>query len=271
MSRELAAVEPVLSSPGNCQVTTKVQSPAAFSTTIAAGTMFSVTAKQNIEILSFEFAHFPFTSDLEVEIFMIDGKDYVSNRYTPSAWTKLSQTTSVDSPDAGDDDINISPRADMAQSVVMKAAESKSFYFSLRSQHLKLEPSSTGKPLTTGSVYFSDNFLSTDVGIGVRLSGFPNTQDDQDRGFQGRIHYRVIQSCSELLGQTQSMVKAVVPTSAVPQAPNTVFLTAFTEHLNKRVDWKRWTETEGLRLNGVQSTVAETKSRLKQLLSRLLL
>jgi len=260
VSRELGSVEPVLSSPGNCQVTTKVQAPAPFSTTIATGTMFSVTAKQNIEILSFEFAHFPFTADLEVEIYVINGKDYVANRNTPSAWTKLSQTTSVDSPDAGDDDINIAPRADMTQAVVMNAAESKSFYFTLRSQHLKLEPSSTGKPLATGQVYFSDNFLSTDVGIGVRVGGFPNTPDDSNRGFQGRIHYRVIQSCSELLGQTQSVVKAVVPSSAVPQSADAVFLTAFTDHLNTRVDWKRWTETEGLRLNAVSATVADTKT-----------
>lgn len=258
-SRELTSVEPVLNSPGDCQVTTKVTAPTPASSSIATGTMFSVTAKQNIEILSFEFLHYPYNSDIELEIYMITGKDYVSVRNNPSAWTKLSSATTVDSPDEGEGEMNIAPRAAMTQSVILDAAQSVSFYFTLKSQHLKLEPSASNKPLTTGLEYFSDNFISADVGIGVRLASFPTTPDDQDRGFPGRIHYRAIQSCSELLGQTQSVVKAVVPSSAVPSSPNTVFLTAFQNHLNTRVDWQLWAAAEGLKLNSVAATVAETK------------
>lgn len=263
MSRELA-VEAVLNQPGKCQVTTKLGSPSALSTTIATGTMFSVTAKQDIEILSFEFAHFPTGSDIEVEIYTLVGKDYVSQRSTPSAWTKWSEAITVDSPDQNDENINIVPRAAMSNAISMKASESRSFYFSLKSQHLKLENSSNGKTLMTGQVYFSDNFLSTDVGIGVRLGGFPNTQDDSNRGFQGRIHYRAIQPCSELLGQTQSVIRAVVPSSALPQSVNSVFLSAFTNKLNARADWKLWTETEGLNLNSVSASVVESKSTFPQ-------
>ena len=65
---------------------------------VASGTMFSVTAKEYIEILSFEFSNLPSDNDLEVDIYTCSGTECISVSNGPMQWTKLSATIAVDSP-----------------------------------------------------------------------------------------------------------------------------------------------------------------------------
>lgn len=248
----------VANSAGQCILSTQLETTSSASTAIATGVMFSVTAKQNMEITSFEFAHFPFDGDLQVQIYTLQGTDYLSNRNQPGQWTLVSDTTGVESPDEGDDDIAISPRGDMIKTVplVMNAGESRSFYFTLKSQHLKLDDSSF---LTTGQEYFSDSMLQTNVGIGIRLSNFPSTDDDVNRAFQGRIHYRSIESCPDL--STETVVRVAVNPTEVPQSPSDVFQSAFTAMLDGQVDWARWKRSHGLRLSTLSGS-PETKCKV---------
>jgi hypothetical protein len=248
----------VATSAGQCQLSTQLDTPSSASTAIATGTMFSVTAKQAVEIMSFEFGHFTFDGDLQVQIYTLEGKDYLSNRSQPQQWTLVSETTGVESPDEEDENIMISPRADMAEPLLLSAGESRSFYFTLKSQHLQLDQSSS---LTTGQEYFSDSILQTDVGIGIRLSDFPTSDDDANRAFQGRIHYRSIENCADLLAETEAVVRVAVNPTTVPQSPNEVFRSAFAELLDGQVDWARWTESQGLQLINVQASTVETKGK----------
>lgn len=95
-----------------CQIDTTL-SPSSTSRIVATGIMFSVTAKQSIEFLSFEFEHFPFDGDLQVQIYTLEGKEFLNYRNHPQQWTLVSETTGVESPDSKDEIIMIVPRADI--------------------------------------------------------------------------------------------------------------------------------------------------------------
>jgi hypothetical protein len=114
---------------GVCQLRTSLDTEYS-GTSFATGTMFAVTAKQAIEVESFEFANLPTDSEetLEVEIYTRQGGDYLSVTDQPNQWTLISKTTAVDSPDG----IGlIAPRPDVLRSVQMNQGESRSFYFTL--------------------------------------------------------------------------------------------------------------------------------------------
>jgi hypothetical protein len=229
-----------------CQIDTTL-SPSSTSRIVATGIMFSVTAKQSIEFLSFEFEHFPFDGDLQ--------KEYLNYRNHPQQWTLVSETTGVESPDSKDENIMIVPRADMAASVplLLNAEESRSFFFTLKSQHLQLDQPSS---VTTGQEYLSDNMLQVNTGIGIRLANFPTSQDDWNRAFAGTIHYRSIANCTDFWTETQIMLLVVVETTnASPVSSSTakvMFRKAFAQLLNNDVTLHRWRTSHGLQLTDLQ-------------------
>eukprot|EP00980_Cylindrotheca_fusiformis_P026645 scaffold16771_cov99-Cylindrotheca_fusiformis.AAC.2 len=250
----------VANSAGQCQISTLLQTPSSSSPDVATGVMFSVTAKQDIEITAFEFDHFKSEVDLHVKIYTLQGSDYLSNRNQPGAWTFVNESTGVESPDDGDEEIMIAPRADIKVPLIVNAGQSRSFYFSLRSQHLKLDKSS----LATGQPYASDSMLQTNVGIGIRQGNFPNSNDDFNRAFLGRIHYQSIESCSNFPSQTVSVIRVAVNPTAIPQSPNNVFRSAFSQLLDGQANWVRWKENQGLQLSNFVAATVETKEDCRE-------
>jgi hypothetical protein len=260
--RNLREVDLMPNSKDQCELTSHVDTITSGETTIATGTMFAVTAKGALDILSFEFSHASSDQDLRVEIYTITGSDYQSVRNNRQAWTLLSQTTAAASPDEGDEAVKIAPRADIDDSsynLKMSAGESRSFYFTLKSQHLRLEESSDSKSLTTGAQYFSDSMLQIDVGIGIPTRDFPDTPEDTDRAFQGRIHYRTIQGCSNFMTTSKISMPFAVSPVLVPSDTNDIFQKAFQDLLITEEIFGKWALNHELQLSRLQTSTNESK------------
>jgi hypothetical protein len=258
-SRQLLTdeVELVPNSNGQCQITTHLDAldTSGGKTSIATGTMFSVKALETIEILSFEFSHYPVDANLGVEIYMLPGKHYLAQRTTPLAWTLVSTTIATPAPDQGDD-WKISPRADMKPSVslTMQKGESSSFYFSLKSQHLKL------LDFTSSLIYQQDSNLQIDTGIGISQRNFPtNTDNDVNSlAFQGRIHYRAFADCNNLLETTTLQVPFVVDATVVMKDVS-IYQSAFVNLFQEDPTLSRWKNSQGLAITAFDITPGEKR------------
>jgi hypothetical protein len=243
---------------GVCQLRTSLDTEYS-GTSFATGTMFAVTAKEAIEVESFEFANLPTDSEktLEVEIYTRQGGDYLSVTDQPNQWTLISKTTAVDSPDG----IGlIAPRPDVLRSVQMKQGDSRSFYFTLKSQHLQVESPNNGK-LETGNPYISDDYLQIDVGVSFRSYPFPFSVD-ADRAFQGKIHYRALQDCQKLVMSTELIFPFVVTKHADVQDIDRALTNGFVELLQEEATLIRWTQTHGLALYTVEPKNKGTRGTL---------
>lgn len=250
-----------------CQVTTYIDSLESTNvegSLISTGTMFSVTAIESIEILSFEFSHSKVDGDLGIEIYTLAGSDYKSQRKNKDAWKLLSATgmKGVPSSDKGEK-WKIAPRAEMKESVVMASGETRSFYFSLLSQHLLLMENKL-----TNSVYKEDSKLRVNSGIGVRARNFPDTTDDDNLAFQGRIHYRSTAACTTLTQTTTKVqVPFVVDSTAVPSS-TAVYQTEFENMIKTAAEntasaLARWQTNDGLQMISFSPQAGETKGKKK--------
>ena len=253
-------VDFIAGSDGKCQLTSHVDTISAGTESLATGTMFSVTAKEDIEILAFEFSHFTTDSDLEADIYTREGNDYLSVREKPDQWILItdSDTTSVKSPDEDGDNISIVPRAAMKTSVplTVNAGESRSFYFTLKSQHLRLQQVIYE---ITGDEYFSDPMIQTNVGIGIRLGNF-GSQIDENRAFQGRIHYRSVQDCGDYVTSTQLQAPFVIDSTSAPLDPETIFQSSIQGFMNNELTLSRWMANQNLELTSVKVSTKESKA-----------
>jgi hypothetical protein len=246
--RELGKGDVVLSDELGCQQTTLVEFPSSLSTSTATGSMFTVTAKDNIEILSFEFESSSSNEEVEVDIFTLEGKNYLDATSNPIAWTRLSQTTAFKSPDKGDGSFMIAPRADMLTSIPLTTGESRSFYITLQtSDDLILMQSTAENRLLTGQEFHSDSMIRTDVGIGILSGGFGDSVV-MDRAFQGRIHYRSLQDCQDFAVTSQFMVPLAVHPSTGSDDFRFALKEAFKDIMAEGAKWGRWNELHGLEL-----------------------
>lgn len=249
--------------PGQCQMTTHLDTVSSEASKLATGTMFSVTAKESIEILSFEFAYFATSSDsdddLVVEIYTREGNDYLSVRETPEEWTLVTdyRTIGVESPDEKDDNIMIVPRVDMYSSALtVNVGKSRSFYLTLKSQNLRLKQQPGG---STGKEYIKDNILGTNVGIGVRLADF-GTEIEKNQAFQGRIHYRKISDCNKYMDSSQIVFPFVIDSTFAPQDPTAAFQSALKKLFDGEKAWTQWTENHNLELASLE-VVSKEKNK----------
>jgi hypothetical protein len=214
--------------------------------TVATGTMFSVRAKQNIQIISFEFADLPVDKDLEVEIYTRAGGDYLSVVDQADQWTLIGATTAVPGPDGLG---AIAPRADMLQnSISMAFDEIRSFYFTLKSQHLQVDDSKG----TTDTTFASDDLL--ELNVGVSLPSYPfDAQIDRDRAFQGKIHYKAIQACANFGTSTKVTIAWAVGPKAEVRDVNEVFTDGILKVMEEDPRLRVMVDSHGLSLDGARS------------------
>jgi hypothetical protein len=222
---------------------------------VASGVMFSVTAKQTLEILSLEIDHYTFDGDLEVEIFTRPGADYIDVFSDPAEWNMVAQTPIFRAPEGTG---SIVPRSAFT-SIQMAAGEILSFYVTLRTQHLKLSATSewedvTSKNfLTTGDAYVSDDFLQVDVGIALRTFKFPETSLDFDAAFGGAFHYQAVQSCTALTPTIFLMVLKFAVEHGV-NVRSSDFSNAFVDIFSAEPQLVEFTKLHGLQIDQLQAT-----------------
>jgi hypothetical protein len=246
--RILGKVDVVLSDELGCQLNNLVEFTSSLSTSISTGSMFTVTAKDNIEILSFEFESVSSNEEVKVDIFTLEGENYLNATSDPYAWTRLSQATAFKSPDEGDGSFMIAPRADMRTSIPLTTGEARSFYITLQtSDDLVLLQSTAEKTLVTGQEFYSDSMMRTDVGIGILSGGFGDSVV-MDRAFQGRIHYRSLQDCQDFAVTSQFIVPFAVRASTGSDIFQFSLKEAFEDMMTEGANWVRWNELHGLEL-----------------------
>ena len=232
------------------------------------GTMFTLNAKHDLEILTFEFAHYDPISigskeaenGIDVEIYVKTGSEFLDAVENSLEWIEVAKSTAYISPDYSS---HILPRSDM-RSIKMEQGQQLSFYITLKENNLKLErPSSesnvNGLSLTTGSTFLYDDFIDLSVGIGINGYDFPQgIPPTMDRIFQGVIHYRSVQSCSD--GTLVDVVSNQIPLSFTVQTIsstsdlsifNTVIQETFEEYLQQYVELRKMKSSHGLKLNRI--------------------
>jgi hypothetical protein len=221
---------------------------------VASGVMFSVTAKQTLEILSLEIDHYTFDGDLQVEIFTRPGAEYIHAFNNPEEWIMVAQTSIISAPEGIG---SIVPRSAFP-TIQMAAGEILSFYVTLTTQHLKLSAASdsedgNSKNLTTGDAYVSDEFLQIDMGIALRTFKFPDTTLDFNAAFRGAIHYQAVQSCTASTPAITSMVLKFAVQDGV-HVPSTDFVNAFVNLFSTEPQLVEFTKLHGLQINKLQAT-----------------
>jgi hypothetical protein len=171
-------------------------------------------------------------------------------------WTKLSATIAVDSPNGLG---AVAPRADMQRSVQMTAGESRSFYFTLKSQHLQVDTPDEG--VVTGAPFISDDRLQINVGVSLRFYPFPKLVD-MDRAFQGKIHYRSIEPCDQWEESTEITMPFAVNATGDIRDVNAALTNGFADVLDSEAILSRLKNLHGLRLDGLDAKNKGTRGEL---------
>ena len=189
----------------NCQVSSSLNATDSDGTIEVAGVMFSLVAKQDIEVLTFEFAHLfqsienDVISDEEggqsIEIYIRTGGEYLDAVGNDIEWIEIVNTKAYVTPQSAGY-ASVIPRNSM-RSIKMQTGQELSFYVTLTNARMTTKQS-TDKDLFTGDVYVGDEYLDVTVGIGFDGYPFPNERD-LNRVFQGAVHYRATETCSGLL------------------------------------------------------------------------
>jgi hypothetical protein len=247
----------------------------------AFGTMFSITAKQDIEVLTFEFAHLnrgegtttAMTAEGQqpIEVYIKPGADFLSGVGIASAWTSMTLNsdattstraaanettttllTAYESP--GAPGTSIIPTASL-KSVKIATGESVSFYITLTEPRMKVSLTEGGSGLTTSAPYVEDEYLQLSVGVGLQEYPFPNFTD-LDRVFHGLIHYRTSANPKglECIGFSTTTVIplkfAVQLTAKVDKFKSTV-TEVLSSYLVTLVELRKMAEFHNLALEGV--------------------
>jgi hypothetical protein len=220
--------------------------------------MFSVTAKESVEIISFEFANFPSGDDLQVEVYTIQGADYLSVQDQADKWILIGKT------EAAIETIDglgmIVPRADMLRAIQLLAGETRSFYFTLKSQYLKTE----GNDGATGQLQLEDDMLQLNVGVSLRTYPFPALVD-MDRSFQGKIHYHSFQPCDDFdLESTEAVFSFVSESNDIGEV-SLALTDGLGDMFQDDPELERYTQVHGLQLQTVQAIPRGIASKLLSL------
>lgn len=212
---------------------------------VASGTMFSVTALEDIEIQAFEFLSAAFINEQQVEIYTRAGGEYVSVSSKPDQWDLVSTTVGIDSADKL---WTMAPRADMTSKINMKKGDSRSFYFTLKSQNLKLLATDNK---VRDDLYVEDGRLQINVGVGLRFYPFPQLVD-QDRAFQGRIHYQTTDKpCDEWMEESTTTMSFAVNSTARIQDVNVALTKELKDSLENAAILSRLKTVHGLELEDI--------------------
>jgi hypothetical protein len=226
--------------------------------------MFSVTAKESVEIISFEFASFSIGNDLQVEVYTIQGADYLSVNDQADRWIMIGKT------EAAIETIDglgmIVPRADMLRAIQMLPGDTRSFYFTLKSQHLKLEGNNGA---TTGQLQLEDDMLQLNVGVSLRVYPFPELVD-MDRSFQGKIHYHSFQPCDDFSLESTDAVFSFASNSDDIGAVNLTLTDGLRDMLQDDPELERYTQVHGLQLQTLQAKSRGVGSKLLLLQKQLI-
>ena len=166
-------------------------------TEAATGIMFSIQAKSNLEVLSFEFVSFDngqdSTNNQEVEIYTMDGNDFQSAVNQRNKWTLFGKAIAIQ--DSEDSKLKIVPRGGSnmeLHAIPIPEGQERSFYITLKLKKLSVYTNQGD----TGKAFISDDMVDVNVGLALQGSGFQGS-GTPNRAFHGVVHYNSIQGCAE--------------------------------------------------------------------------
>jgi hypothetical protein len=249
----------------------------------AFGTMFSITAKQDIEVLTFEFAHLArgegtttaMTTDGQqpIEVYVKPGADFLSGVGVASEWTSMmnsESSSSATTTEAAEDGTtttlltayespgapgtSIIPTASLKR-VKIATGESVSFYITLTEPRMKVSLTEGGSGLTTSAPYVEDEYVQLSVGVGLQEYPFPNFTD-LDRVFHGLIHYRTTANpkgleCIGFSTTTVISLKFAVQLTATVDKFKSTVTEVLSSYLVNQVELRKMAEIHNLALEGV--------------------
>ena len=248
-SQRQSAKTYVVGGDGDCEVSSFLNA-SYVGDRASSGTMFTLTAKQDIEVLTFEFAHFEEDVDgQDVEVYVKTGPNFLEAVGDRTQWQEMAQTTAYLSPEMIG--ASVVPRADV-RSVKMFAGQQLSFYITLKEIRMKMSVTELDSGLSTGDPYLADEFLEVSVGVGLRDYPFPDFSDI-DRVFHGAIYYQAIQSCSkfESLEDVIVMVFAVDDLEADASGLIEALSDSITTYIHEYVELRRMEASHGLVLDAI--------------------
>jgi len=150
----------------------------------------------------------------------------------------------------------IAPRADMLQNIQVGSGNSVSFYFTLKSQNLQVEDENS----ITNAPILEDGNLVLNGGVSLRRYPFPR-QVDNHRGFQGKIHYRALQECSNLPVVTELHFGFATEANVDIRDANEALTSGIMEWLRDDPQFSRWARLHGLSLSQVVPTSLGNRSK----------
>jgi hypothetical protein len=187
-----------------CLVTTSLKTERYISNIGAKGIMFNIESVDDTELLSLEFAvGRDAPASIEVQVYYREGSfSGVNGR--PEEWTQVADTLAQVSPDSK---TAIVPAEDFGV-IEMKANTEYALYVSLQTTDvLKLYSSVDG----IGYVYDTDGIMQRKVGVLFNEGPFPQTLGDgQAAEFEGVLHYKSPQICTDILTTTDVEVEFAV-------------------------------------------------------------
>lgn len=178
----------------------------------AKGTMFSLTVKERLDLLSMEFdiAEGISGGDVAMEVYYRKG-EFSGYTNDQQQWTKLADTIFYLAPDGKG---AIIPTNEFT-TVTMEPGQKYSIYLSFQSDVLKLK---TSKQLI-GELYQSTDILDLYVGVTLDDGPFPNTFGIAS-DFAGVLHYRTLLPCSRVLMTTSVPMEFAINENPDPDTLN---------------------------------------------------
>jgi hypothetical protein len=187
-----------------CLVTTSLKTERYISNIGAKGIMFNIQAVDDAELLSLEFAvERTAPASMLVQVFYREGSfSGVNGR--PQEWTQVADTLALLSPDSK---TAIVPAVDFTV-IAMKANTEYALYVSLQTADVLKAYTSVG---SIGDVYDTDGIMQRKVGVRFNEGPFPQTLGDgQAVEFEGALHYKSPQLCTDILITTDVEVEFAV-------------------------------------------------------------
>jgi hypothetical protein len=226
---------------GTCQIRSSLDT-AVDGNVAATGVTFSVQAiGTSLIIQAIEFANTKGSSSSEINIYARKGTSFST---TASDWTTLASTASV----ASSDGLGMMiPRAAMKQPLTVAAGEVWTIYISSSAANIKL----TSTTKSTGSSYQVDSFLQLNVGESIKDGAAFSASRTGNMGFQGKLYYRVLKPCQDLVTDTQSVFPFAATSGIDPTELNNALTTGFHNLLTDQGDLKRWSQVNGLAIKNI--------------------
>jgi len=163
----------------------------------AFGTMFTIVTKDDpIDILALEFFANPTAKTLQVEIYTKLG-DYKGFEDNSTVWEKIANIAIAAPP--SDRHSLLIPMSDF-KAFTMNPNELRAMFITLQTSDLRYK---YGSGLQQGQTFYSDGYLSVNVGIGHANYGF-GKRIFPARLFSGAIHYSHHADCT--MPRSKSMV-----------------------------------------------------------------